>query len=52
MAELGDEEGVIAGAHQFLLAVFDGGVVEASHEDAAKGLAGVAQLRFVHLHTA
>jgi hypothetical protein len=49
---LGDEEGVVAGVHQLLLAVFDGGVVEAAHEDAAEGLAGVAQLRFVHLHTA
>jgi hypothetical protein len=36
---LSDEEGMLAGSSELLLAVLDGGGVEAPHENAPKGLA-------------
>ena len=39
VAELSDEEGMLAGSSELLLAVLDGGGVEAPHENAPKGLA-------------
>jgi hypothetical protein len=46
--------GVVANAHQFLLALLDGGVVaiQTSVEDRAEFLAASLQLHLVYLHTA